>query len=49
MLRIIKRIVTDWRVQSSAKKLFTVKTERITGEGLQLLQFSIESLMPRDR
>ena len=33
----------NWRVQSSAKKRFTVKTESITGEDLQHLEVSIES------
>ena len=32
-----------WRVQSSAKKRFTVKAESTTGVGLQRLQVSIES------
>ena len=39
----------NWRVQSSAKKRFTVKTESITEEGSQYLQLSRESLIPRDR
>jgi len=30
--------LTNWRVQSSAQKRFTVKAERNTGEGLQHLQ-----------
>ena len=33
----------NWRVQSSANKQFTVKTESITGETLQHLQVSIET------
>ena len=43
-----KSRVYYWRVQSSTKKRFTVKAEKIMGEGLQHLHLSIESLMPRD-